>query len=253
MKTILSVTSIPTRFDKLPEYIESLKKVRGWDEIWVNIPRTYTRFPKWGGNFPYKSFGDGVVINLGCKDLGPGTSAFAPLGKTDADILVVVNDDTLYPSNMIENLLKWFFAYEEESVWGLSGFSFDTYFKGHYPRSHGTPVDVLEAYGSCMYKTEWLRMISTEFEDLSEITWNDDMLISNLLEKHDIKRKTVYTEECHLGHLKQLEYGFARDALHYLAAKDSGTSESSHTENNKKILRNLSAIGKNYFKYKPSA
>jgi len=186
--------------------------------------------------------------------LGPGTSAFAPIVQgTDADILIVVCDDTIYPKRMITHLLDSFFREDCKSVWGLSGFNFETYFKGQYPRSHvEPPVDVIEAYGSCMYKTEWLRKILEEFKELSHVTWNDDMLISNLLEKHGIKRRTVFTHECNLGQLKQLEYGFDENALHHVAAKETGTDIANHTLNNMLILRNLESISKNYFDYKPS-
>jgi len=252
MKTILSFTTIPPRFQYVTDYIENLKKLENFDEIWVNIPKKYNRFPNWDGIFPYENFGPKVIINTDCEDLGPGTSAFAPIiKKSDADILIVVNDDTIYQTDLIIHLIENFNKNKPESVWGLSGFNFDTYFKGQYPRSHvEPPVDVLEAYGSCMYKTEWLRTILPEFRELLSITWNDDMLISNLLEKHGIKRRTIFTKECNLGKLKQLEYGFDENALHHVAAKDSNTTAQSHTLNNMKILRDLEKINKNYFSYK---
>jgi len=252
MKTILSFTTIPPRFQYVTDYIENLKKLENFDEIWVNIPKKYNRFPNWDGIFPYENFGPKVIINTDCEDLGPGTSAFAPIiKKSDADILIVVNDDTIYQTNLIIHLIENFNKNKPESVWGLSGFNFDTYFKGQYPRNHvEPPVDVLEAYGSCMYKTEWLRTILPEFRELLSITWNDDMLISNLLEKHGIKRRTIFTKECNLGKLKQLEYGFDENALHHVAAKDSNTTAQSHTLNNMKILRDLEKINKNYFSYK---
>jgi hypothetical protein len=250
MKVIISLTSIPTRFDKLHTIVEDLKK-QMCNEIWVNIPKKYKRFPDWDGVFPYSDFGEKVIINRDCDDWGPGTQAMGPIAKTDADIIVYVNDDTLYDPKMTLNLVKWH-QVDSKSVWGLSGFSFDTYFKGQYPRQHGVPVDVLESYGACIAKTSWLRDIFQEFLELSEVTWNDDMLLSNLYEKHGIKRKTVFTPECNLGQLRQLAYGFGPDALHHLAAEASGTSELSHTNNNKKILRDFEAIGKNYYKFVPT-
>jgi len=251
MKVILSFTTIPPRFKYIQNYIENLKKIDKYHEIWVNIPKKYNRFPEWDGNFPYTDFGENIIINRNCEDIGPGTSAFAPIIKnTDADILVVVNDDTIYPTHLINSLLENFFREGSKSVWGLSGFNFETYFKGHYPRNHvDPPVDILEAYGSCLYKTEWLRKILEEFKEISHVTWNDDMLISNLLEKHNIKRRTVFTRECNLGQLKQLEYGFDENALHHVAAKETGTDIPNHTLNNMLILRNLESINKKYFSY----
>ena len=249
MKVILSITSIPTRFQYLKPLVQHLKEIKGCDEVWVNIPKKYNRFPDWDGDFPYESFGENTVINRDCEDLGPGTQAMGPIGKTNADMILYVNDDTLYKEDMGLHLMKCFELEGSKSVWGLSGFDFETYFKGVYPREHAKSVDVLESYGSCLAKTEWLEKILPEFRELYAISWNDDMLLSNLFEKHGIMRRTCFTHHCNLGQLRQLNYGFGDDALHYLAAKDSNTETLSHTENNKKILRDLESIGKKYFKY----
>ena len=247
MKLILSLTSIPTRFDKLPPLIEHLKQ-QGPYEIWVNIPQKYKRFPDWDGIFPWTDLGENVVINRDCDDWGPGTQAMGPIAKTDADLIVYVNDDTLYHPDMTKQLMIWQ-SVDARSAWGLSGFNFENYFKGQYPRTHGIPVDVLESYGAVIAKVSWLKTIFPEFVELSAVTWNDDILISNLFQKHNIPRKTVYTTECNLGQLKQLEYGFGTDALHHLAAEASGTTALTHTENNKKILMDLDNLGKNYYKF----
>lgn len=250
MKIILSLTTIPSRFVNIPPLIENLKQ-QDVDEIWINIPRTYTRFPDWDGTLPWTDLGDKVIVNRDCDDWGPGTQALGPIAKTDADLIVYVNDDTIYNPKMTSHLLSWF-QVDSLSAWGLSGFDFEHYFKGQYPRTHGIPVDVLESYGAVIAKVEWLRMIFPEYLELSQVTWNDDIMISNLFEKHGIHRKTVYTPECNLqNQLIQLEYGFGPDALHHLAAEASGTPELSHVNNNKKIIQDFEALGQNYFKYKP--
>ena len=69
MKTILSFTTIPPRFKYLTNYIENLKKLENFDEIWVNIPKKYNRFPDWDGIFPYKELGKNIILNLDCEDL----------------------------------------------------------------------------------------------------------------------------------------------------------------------------------------
>ena len=220
-------------------------------EIWVNIPKSYKRFPEWDGTFPWTDLGPKVVLNRDCEDLGPATQALGAIFKTDADIIVYVNDDTFYDPHMVLNLVKWH-QVDPKSAWGLSGFDFEKYFKGQYPRQHGVPIDVLESYGAVIARTEWLRTVYPEFVELCPITWNDDILLSNLYEKHGINRKTVFTPECNLGQLRQLAYGFGPDALHHLAAKESGVPEATHAHNNKIILKNLEDKGKNYFKYKCS-
>ena len=249
MKVIISLTTIPPRFEYLSATVASLKRITKCSEIWVNIPKKYNRFPDWDGVLPWNASDLGVVINRECEDLGPGTSAFGPLGNTDASIIVVVCDDTIYPINLIHSLLECYFRGNRDSAWGLSGFNFNTYFNNEYPRVHGSTVDILEAYGACLYNIKWLIDIEDEFKELLSITWNDDMLISNLLEKKGISRCTLSKPNCNIQHLNQLEYGFREDALHHIAAKDAGTPETSHTKNNIKILSDLEKIDKKYFKY----
>lgn len=249
MKIIISLTTIPPRFKYLLETIKNLRKIDKCSEIWVNIPQKYNRFPDWNGELPSGLNNSGAIINRACEDLGPGTSTFGPLDKTDATELISVDDDTVYPTNLVHSLLECYIRNDKSSAWGLSGFNFDKYFKGEYPRGDGTSVDVLEGYGACLYKIEWLFKINQDFKELLSVTWHDDMLISNLLECIGIERRTLYKTECNIQHLKQLSYGFTDDALHHVAAKDAGTSETSHTKNNIKILSDLEKIGKKYYKY----
>ena len=68
----------------------------------------------------------------------------------------------------------------------------------------------------------------------------------NLLEKHGIKRKTVFVPECNLGQIRQYQYGFEADALHHVAGAGG------HMANNMQILKNFEDKGKNYYNFKCS-
>jgi hypothetical protein len=213
-------------------------------EIWVNIPLKYNRFPDWDGQVPDLSyFGPKVKVNRACEDVGPGTKAIGPASNLDpADIIVYLDDDTLYDEKMVTNLLKWWKT-DTKSAWGLSGFDFENYFKRHYPRQHGTPLDVLEGYGAVVVKAEWIQNLITEFKELrDEAKAADDVILSNLLTKQGVKLKTVFMPECHIGQVRQLSYGFDSDALHH----------GCHHDNYKRVLKSLEDKGKNYFKYKCS-
>jgi hypothetical protein len=242
MKVIISLTSVPPRFKYLPAILERLEH-QMCHEIWVNIPRTYKRFPDWDGSFDFK-FSSKIVVNRDCEDLGPGTKMFGPLKFLEpGDIIVYLDDDTNYDPKLVTNLMKWWRT-DQKSAWGLSGFNFENYFKGEYPRQHGVPLDVLEGYGAVLVKTEWLRLVETEFKELTELTWHDDMILCNLFAKHGIARKTVHTPTCHIGQVQQFNFGFEEDALHHVAG-------GSHTSNNKKILELFELKNKNYYNYKP--
>jgi len=241
MKVIISLTSIPPRFDKLERVLTALL-VQTCHEIWLNIPRNYTRFPDWDGKIPTRLIGldPKIKVNLDCEDMGPATKFMGPVKHLDpADIIVYLDDDTEYDPKLVTNLLKWH-GYDPNSAWGLSGFNFESYFKGHFPRQHGVPVDVIEGYGSVIVKAGWVAGYVPDDGRMA-----DDVIISNLLEKQGIKRKTVCTPECNLSHLKQFDYGFEPDALH-------NQVQGGHRENYRKVLENLTYKNNNYFGYKCS-
>ena len=88
--------------------------------------------------------------------------------------------------------------------------------------------------------------MADEFKELhAEAALADDVIISNLLAKQGIKRKTIHVDECCAEKIKQYEYGFGADALH-------NQTQGGHHENYNRILKNLEDKGKNYFNYKCS-
>jgi hypothetical protein len=155
---------------------------------------------------------------------------------------VYLDDDTCYEPRLVTNLLKWH-KVDPQSAWGLSGFTFENYFKRHPLRQHGQPIDVLEGYGGVIVKAEWIQRVLPEFRELLEVTWHDDMILCNLLEKEGIQRKEVFTSECNVTQIRQYQFGFEEDALHHIAG-------GSHLENNKNILKSFEDKGKLYYKYK---
>lgn len=244
MKVVISLTSIPSRFDKLQSVLEKLI-TQTCHEVWLNIPREYRRFPEWNGSVPlFTNFDSKLKINRECEDLGPGTKVFGPVRHLDPeDIIVYLDDDTNYDPKLVTHLLKWFKT-DTKSAWGLSGFTLENYFQRKYPRQHGSPVDIIEGYGAVLVKAGWIQTMAEEFKELrEEAKAADDVIISNLLEKQGVLRKTVFTPECHIGQVQQLEYGFGPEALHH---QFSG----GHHENYFNVLKSLEDKGKSYFKYK---
>lgn len=245
MKLVISLTSIPSRFDKLGPILFGLT-FQTCHEIWLNIPRKYTRFPDWDGEVPESLYNISpkVIINRDCDDFGPGTKFIGPALKLlPEDLIIYVDDDTAYDAHLATNFLKWH-KHDPTSAWGLSGFTFENYFKGNYPRKHAAEVDVLEGYGGVIVKAGWIQQVLSEFKELLEVTWHDDMILCNLLEKAGIKRRTIFTSECNITKMQQYNYGFSADALHKLAGQGG------HPENNKKILKFFEDKGKLYYSYK---
>jgi hypothetical protein len=246
MKVIVSLTSTPPRFPYLVPILKNLCD-QVCHEVWLNLPRKYNRWPEWDGHIPEDLYTihPKVRINADCEDFGPATKFIGPALKlSPEDLIVYLDDDTAYDSRLVTNLLKWH-RVDPTSAWGLSGFTFENYFKRHPLRQHGQPIDVLEGYGSVIVRAEWIQRVLPEFRELLEVTWHDDMILCNLLEKEGIQRKEVFTPECNVTQVRQYSFGFESDALHHVAG-------GSHLENNKNILKIFEDKGKLYYKYKCS-
>ena len=242
MKVIVSLTSTPPRFQYLEPVLEALAR-QACHEVWLNIPQKYERWPEWDGTGVPVPQNPKVRVNRECEDFGPATKFIgSALHLEPDDLIVYVDDDTMYDDRLVMNLLKWY-RVDPESAWGLSGFNFENYFRGEYPRQHGVPVDVLEGYGAVIVRAGWVQKVLPEFKELLELTRHDDIILCNLFEKMGINRKTVYVPECHIGHILQNDYGFGSDALH--------NAWGGHAQNNKKILESFEDKGKSYFKSSP--
>ena len=244
MKVIVSLTTIPSRFEHLQNVVTNLEQ-QMCHEVWVNIPQKYTRFPEWDQVVP-PIFGTKLKVNRNCEDLGPGTKVIGPALHLDPDDLIVyLDDDTNYDSKLVMNLVKWWRT-DQKSAWGLSGFDFKNYFERKYPRTHGIPVDVLEGYGGVLVNAGWIQNLVSEFKELrEEAKAADDVILSNLLTKQGIYLKTVFVQECHIGYVNQFQYGFGPDALHH-------QFQGGHHENYARVLKSLEDKGKSYFRYKCS-
>lgn len=104
---IISLTSIPPRFEALPEVCESLlDQSADIDEIRIYIPKTYRRFPQWNGEIP--TVPTGIRLIRVDDDLGPASKvlhAVQDLQGTSTPILFC-DDDRIYPSTWAGGLLR---------------------------------------------------------------------------------------------------------------------------------------------------
>jgi hypothetical protein len=169
--------------------------------------------------------------------MGPANS-----DKCDADIVIVVNDDTKYPSNLTSKLVE---LYESDhSCWCLSGFRVDEYVKnngqvGRYDKQY---IDVTESYGGVILDMKWLRDMKDLFLDFYKLTYNDDIIISNLLSKMNITKKSICDQTMNISMIRQYSYGMGEDALF------QNNGEGSHVENNKRVFKTLEEMNMLYIK-----
>ena len=234
MKVIVSMTTIPSRIPHALKLAQEELVNQTCHGVWVNIPRVYKRFPDWTGEVSQTFSNKRVRMHRECEDLGPATKVFgAALELEPEDIIVYLDDDTSYDMRLVTHLLKWHKVYN--CAVGLSGFSFENYFKGYFPREHGASVDVLEGYGAVLVKAGWIQSIYPTFMKLiDEAKFADDIVLSILLKRvAGVDLKTVCVTECNVGSsVRQHHYGFDKDALH-------NQVQGGHRENYALVLESL--------------
>ena len=107
MPLVVSLSSIPTRFDKLDPVLDALLAQKAKiDEIRLYIPRRYRRFPDFDG--PPPRVPKGVRVIRPDDDLGPSSKvlfAAEELRGTDCDI-IYCDDDRLYDPDWFSGMLR---------------------------------------------------------------------------------------------------------------------------------------------------
>jgi len=86
-----------------------------------------------------------------------------------------------------------------------------------------------------------LRDMKEVFLDFYKLTYNDDIIISNLLSKMNVQKKSICDQTMNIGMIKQYSYGMGEDALF------QNNGEGSHVENNKRVFKTLKEKNMNYF------
>lgn len=108
MSIIISLSSIPPRFDKIGQTLESLldQSVKA-DEIRLYIPKTYDRFPDYDGHLP--EVPEGVTIYQPNEDYGPASKALHCIKDTTLDPdtkIMFCDDDEIYDHNWVANFVE---------------------------------------------------------------------------------------------------------------------------------------------------
>jgi hypothetical protein len=214
MDTIISITSIPSRFKYLPQIVKNLTH-QGAKEVLVNIPREYSRWPDEKVEVPPELYYIPGARVIRCEDYGPGTVYMAPLDiQSTAKYLMAVDDDTAYPSNLLSTLHSA--IVEDPCVWCTSGFRIPEFFEkcGGIPRYHRGAVDVAEGYGGVMVEMDWIRQGRAYFEWMrAKYTHYDDLLLSNTMAHLNIPRKSWCDSVLNVQMIRQYSFGMEEDAL----------------------------------------
>ena len=118
-KFCISLSSIPSRFQSVKEVINSLnRQTIKPDNIFLNIPFTYERFPKIKDvNIDtFKDIKDSNFQIIRCKDYGPGTKLLGSISLLkNFDYVILADDDHSYHPRMCEILNKYFRLNKEQA------------------------------------------------------------------------------------------------------------------------------------------
>ncbi len=99
---VISLTSVPPRFDGLGPVLSSLV-CQGADAVELWLPHQYRRFPEWDGQLP--EVPEGVYIRRAIDDLGPATKYLLALECHPEDQVLACDDDAIYGSGWATGFL----------------------------------------------------------------------------------------------------------------------------------------------------
>ena len=114
---IVSLSSVPPRFDGLPDTLASLlAQTVPPERVILYLSRHYTRFPDWDGTLP--EVPEGVEIRVVDEDFGPATKLLPALKEFAGEDLEILfcDDDQIYPTYLAEDLLNGRAAHPEACV-----------------------------------------------------------------------------------------------------------------------------------------
>ncbi len=107
MKTIISLTSIPSRFKHIDKTLESLliQDIQV-DKIILYLPKYYKRFDTTLDQLP--SVPDGVTARFSDIDYGPATKILPAIKDfSDQEVRIIFcDDDRIYPNNFLSTLIS---------------------------------------------------------------------------------------------------------------------------------------------------
>lgn len=106
MRHVISLSTIPPRFASIGACLQSLVRQKSRPEaVEIYIPRSYRRFPEWGGGLP--DVPEGVRIVRVDEDFGPATKilpAARAYRRQDVE-LIFGDDDHVYAPDWAERFL----------------------------------------------------------------------------------------------------------------------------------------------------
>lgn len=195
-RLVVTLTTIPQRASQIKYTLRSLRD-QTWpaDMILLAWPsrslRTGDRYP------PPPAVGSGVAV-VPCEDIGPATKLLPALKLEPRSLIVVVDDDLIYPADFLETLLRAHRS-DPSAAWGYRGVNLDPTID---PRdfdhvfatavAQPTAVDVLFGTWGYLIPPEAFDHAVHDIENAPpQIRWVDDIWFSGHLARRGVPRNVV--------------------------------------------------------------
>lgn len=161
---VLSLTSVPTRFDTLGRRLEALI-AQGPEAICLTIPRTYVRFPDWDGTLP--PLPAGVRLHR-ADDMGPATKFVTAFQEYPHSDILLLDDDCDYGPGLL-SAFRGARALHPRAA--IAASTFDSRRVG-LPAGHS----IVQSFAGLLLRPDWLSP-SVLIPD-AEARWVDDIWLS---------------------------------------------------------------------------
>lgn len=195
-RLIVSMTTIPERSEFIRPALRSLiDQSCPADRILLAWPR---RARRTGRSYPLPPPLPAGVDVIRCDDEGPATKLLAALQAEPCAVIVVVDDDVIYPRDFLATLLAAHRA-DPRSALGLRGWRLGPGFDPRYAYhvfgtavERPTDVDVLLGTWGYLVPPHAFDESVRQFEGWPpEVRWVDDIWISGHLARKKIPRRVV--------------------------------------------------------------
>jgi hypothetical protein len=202
---IISLTTIPPRFDNLYITIDSiLAQTILPDKILINIPEKYHNYSYDTCELP-KFSSEIVIINNTIIDYGPATKLLGLYNHElynkmiDDDIIIVIDDDRIYNKDLIKNMLDYHKLYPDKALtvagWDIGTISRDKYVLNNTKQPRGieyVSCGYINLLGGCCGFLLNKKMCPFNFKELFDLDpkdskyYVDDIWISGFITLNNI-------------------------------------------------------------------
>lgn len=224
MRVVASLTTMPDRYFKLPDTLNSLRsQTHPFDAIYLGLPKVSRRlqvdYP------PCPSEVSDLCTVVECTDFGPITKLLgALLMESDPETVIIsFDDDMVYPSDLVERLLQHHNRYPNSAI-GSSGMLLRSRCpmcainpnEDHFPYRiskfsippEGRRVDSVYGYPGALYVRKFFPghdQLEEEFLNYAlvdnDMYLNDDIVISGFLSLRNVERR-IFDDLPRVGFVK---------------------------------------------------